>query len=341
MTHDNIDRRGAEKKEDMQRDNVARKGLDSSRPQRRVVDGHTKPCEECGVLDWRTDNSRGEVSCGGCGLVVEENVIDPGIDWTNHENTTDRSRIGAPATHTLADKGLNTTISNSDLTSGAAGRLGMSAKARRDWRRRRVMDERSKTRASRARNLVKANQMVRDKSGLPKSMQEEVCRLYKILSQEGFVTGRSIAGVTAACTYLVARKEGVPRQIPDIAKTFLVDEKELSRMIRHISRKFNMHKISSPSDYFSRFISDLKLPPNISLQVDHLWKVLQPRADLWQGKKPMGVAAALIYKAAAESGHKRTQAEICAVAKVSEVTLRQLNRIIAGLFKGLGEADKN
>ena len=68
MTHDNIDRRGAEKKEDMQRDNVARKGLDSSRPQRRVVDGHTKPCEECGVLDWRTDNSRGEVSCGGCGL---------------------------------------------------------------------------------------------------------------------------------------------------------------------------------------------------------------------------------------------------------------------------------
>ena len=62
---------------------------------------------------------------------------------------------------------------------------------------------------------------------------------------------------------------------------------------------------------------------------------------MWQGKKPMGVAAALIYKAAAESGHKRTQAEICAVAKVSEVTLRQLNRIIAGLFKSLGVADKN
>ena len=101
-----------------------------------------------------------------------------------------------------------------------------------------------------------------------------------------------------------------------------------------------MHKISSPSDYFSRFISDLKLPPNISLQVDHLWKVLQPRADLWQGKTD-GVAAALIYKAAAESGAGEHKSEICAVAKVSEVTLRQLNRIIAGLFKSLGEADKN
>lgn len=341
MTYDDESRTKIEGQNKSQRDNIPRKGIGASRPQRRIVDGHTKPCVECGVLDWSSDNSRGEVSCGSCGLVVEENVIDPGIDWTNHDNTTDRSRIGAPTTHTLADKGLNTSIASSDLTSGAASRLGMSAKARRDWRRRRVMDERSKTRASRARNLVKANQMVRDKSGLPKSMQEEVCRLYRILSHQGFVTGRSIAGVTAACTYLVARNEGVPRQIPDIAETFLVDEKELSRMIRHISRKFNMHKISSPSDYFGRFISDLKLPPRISLQVDHLWATMKPHVDLWQGKKPMGVAAALIYKAAANSGHKRTQAEICKVAKVSEVTLRQLNRAIGNLFDRLGETDKN
>ena len=341
MVHDDETRFQAEQKKNMQRNNVARKGLGSSRPQRRVVDGHTKPCIECGTLDWRNDNSRGEVSCGGCGLVVEENVIDPGIDWTNHDNTTDRSRIGAPMTHTLADKGLNTSIASSDLTSGAASRHGMSAKARRDWRRRRVMDERSKTRASRARNLVKANQMVRDKSGLPKSMQEEVCRLYKILSHQGFVTGRSIAGVTAACTYLVARREGVPRQIPEISQTFQVCEKELSRMIRHISRKFNMHKISSPSDYFSRFISDLQLPPNISLQVDHLWNVLKPHVNLWQGKKPMGVAAALIYKAASQSGHKRTQAEICKVAKVSEVTLRQLNRILNDVLNSEFQGDVN
>ena len=335
MVYDDETWTEARTKNNAQRNNIARKGLGTSRPQRRVVDGHTKPCTECGVLDWMADNNRGEISCGGCGLVVEENVIDPGIDWTNHENSTDRSRIGAPVTHTLADKGLNTSIASSDLTSGAASRLGMSAKARRDWRRRRVMDERSKTRASRARNLVKANQMVRDKSGLPKSMQEEVCRLYRILSYQGFVTGRSIAGVTAACTYLVARKEGVPRQITEISETFQVDEKELSRMIRHISRKFNMHKISTPSDYFGRFISDLKLPPRISLHVDELWETMKPHVDLWQGKKPMGVAAAIIYKAAAQSGHKRTQADICKVANVSEVTLRQINRAIERLFSRL------
>ena len=213
-------------------------------------------------------------------------------------------------------------------------------KARRDWRRRRVIDERSKTRKSRERNLVKANQMIRDRSDLPKSLQEETARLYRRLSGDGFVTGRSIAGVAAACTYLVAREENLPRQIPEIAQSYDITEKELSRLIRQVSRKLNLHKITAPNEYFDKFISDLQLPPNIFTQVNHLWSKIQPHEDIWQGKKPMGVAAALIYKAASESGTSRTQSDICKVANVSEVTLRGLLRIFDGLLAQLGEASK-
>ncbi|MED5308841.1 MAG: transcription initiation factor IIB family protein, partial [Candidatus Thermoplasmatota archaeon] len=205
---------------------------------------------------------------------------------------------------------------------------------------RRVIDERSKTRKSRERNLVKANQMIRDKSNLPKSLQEETARLYRRLSGEGFVTGRSIAGVAAACTYLVAREENLPRQIPEISESYAVTEKELSRLIRQVSRKLNLHKITSPNEYFDKFISDLQLPPNIFTQVNHLWSKIQPHEDIWQGKKPMGVAAALIYKAAAESGNSRTQSDVCKVANVSEVTLRGLLRIFDGLLAQLGEVSK-
>ena len=125
-------------------------------PSRRVVDGHTRPCEECGAVDWQLDDTRGEIICNSCGLVVEENVIDPGAEWTNRDKTEDRSRVGQPLTYTLADKGLNTSIDVRDLNTGSAGRHGISSQARRDWRRRRVIDERSKTRKSRERNLVKA-----------------------------------------------------------------------------------------------------------------------------------------------------------------------------------------
>jgi transcription initiation factor TFIIB len=107
---------------------------------RRTLEGHTRPCVDCGVTDWQMDDSRGEIICNTCGLVVEENVIDPGAEWTNRDRSQDRSRVGQPLTYTLADKGLNTTIDVRDLNSGSAGRHGISSQSRRDWRRRRVVD---------------------------------------------------------------------------------------------------------------------------------------------------------------------------------------------------------
>ena len=311
---------------------TAHRGIGAERPSRRTLDGHTRPCEDCGAVNWNLDISRGEITCEDCGLVAEENVPDPGAEWTNRDNGEDRSRVGRPMTYTLADKGLNTTIDVRDLNTGIASRHGMSSQARRDWRRRRVIDERSKTRKSRERNLVKANQFIRDRSGLPAPLQEEAARLYRRLSGEGFVTGRSIAGVTAACTYLVARQEELPRQIPEIAEAFDITEKDLSRLIRQVSRRLNMHKITGPDEYFDKFISDLGLEPNIRGPLDELWTTIKPHDDVWQGKKPMGVAAALIYKTSNEVGTPRTQSEVCSVANVSEVTLRGLLRLFDGLL---------
>jgi transcription initiation factor TFIIB len=312
---------------------TAHRGIGAERPSRRTLEGHTRPCEDCGAVNWNLDLSRGEITCGDCGLVVEENVPDPGAEWTNRDNGEDRSRVGRPMTYTLADKGLNTTIDVRDLNTGIASRHGMSSQARRDWRRRRVIDERSKTRKSRERNLVKANQFIRDRSGLPAPLQEEAARLYRRLSGEGFVTGRSIAGVTAACTYLVARQEELPRQIPEIAEAFDITEKDLSRLIRQVSRRLNMHKITGPDEYFDKFISDLGLEPSIRTPLDALWSSIKPHDDVWQGKKPMGVAAALIYKASNETDSPRTQSEVCAVANVSEVTLRGLLRLFDDLLE--------
>lgn len=307
-------------------------GLGQERPSRRTVEGHTRPCEECGAVAWTLDTGRGEITCDSCGLVAEENVPDPGAEWTNRDSGDDRSRVGRPMTYTLADKGLNTTIDVRDLNTGIASRHGMSSQARRDWRRRRVIDERSKTRKSRERNLVKANQFIRDRSGLPAPLQEEAARLYRRLSSEGFVTGRSIAGVSAACTYLIARQEQLPRQIPDVAKAFQVTEKDLSRLIRQVSRRLNLHKITAPDEYFDKFISDLGLEPAVRTPLDELWQKIQPHEEVWQGKKPMGVAAALLYKASSQIGNPRTQSEVCSVANVSEVTLRGLLRIIDELL---------
>ena len=104
----------------------SREGFGSERPSRRVVEGHTRPCEDCGDVNWDMDMNRGEITCGTCGLVVEENVPDPGAEWTNRDQGEDRSRVGRPMTYTLADKGLNTTIDVRDLNTGSSSRHGIS-----------------------------------------------------------------------------------------------------------------------------------------------------------------------------------------------------------------------
>ena len=97
----------------------------------RRVEAVEGSCEVCGSTSWDSDDVRGETVCSECGYVASENMIDPGAEWVNHSNGDDRSRVGAPTTLTLSDKGLSTEIRRSDLTSGGAKRHGLSGKALR------------------------------------------------------------------------------------------------------------------------------------------------------------------------------------------------------------------
>lgn len=310
---------------------------------RRMV-GHEGPCTECGAIEWDQDNVRGEVVCRACGLVAEADVIDPGAEWVNHKEGPDRSRVGAPTTLTLADKGLNTSISRGDLTGPRAKMHGIKGKALRDWRRRQVIDDRTKTRSSRSRNLVKAMQFIRDKSDLPKQYREEAAAFYRKAAEKGLVTGRSIQGVAAACVYLAAREASLPRRVEDIAAAFDMEDemkmKELKRTIRLVSRALGLHKVTGPEEYLDKFHSDLGLPPQVLGEANELWDSVKVSLD-WQGKKPSGVAGVLLYKAAQIRGSPRTQADVCKVAGVSEVTLRGLLRLLESIMKAIKEAEFN
>ncbi len=305
---------------------------DSVRPSRnRNTESMAGSCIMCGANSWDSDETRGETTCSECGYVASENMIDPGAEWVNHSNGDDRSRVGAPTTLTLSDKGLSTEIRRSDLTSGAAKRHGLSGKALRDWRRRQRIDQRSKTRDSRSRNLSVAMQFIRDRGELTPQIEQEAASLYRHSVERGLVTGRSIRGVTAACVYIAAREAKIPRKIEDIGEAFdmtsEVEMKELKRTIRLVARNLGTHHITGPEEYFEKFHSDLGLPPAVLGMAREVWD--QVKDDLsWQGKKPSGIAGVVIYYASQNSTSPRTQSEVCSVSGISEVTLRGLLKIL-------------
>ena len=304
----------------------------SARPSRaRNTESMTGSCEVCGGASWDADNIRGETVCSDCGYVASENMIDPGAEWVNHSNGDDRSRVGAPSTLTLSDKGLSTEIRRSDLTMGGARKHGLSGKALRDWRRRQRIDQRSKTRDSRSRNLSVAMQFIRDRGALPPQIEQEAASLYRHSVERGLVTGRSIRGVTAACVYIAAREAKIPRKIEEIGDAFdmisEIEVKELKRTIRLVARNLGTHHITGPDEYFEKFHSDLGLPAYVLGEARETWDGVRDNLS-WQGKKPSGIAGVILYYASQNSTSPRTQSEVCAVSGISEVTLRGLLRIL-------------
>ena len=307
------------------------------RPSRaRRVEAVEGSCEVCGSTSWDSDDVRGETVCSECGYVASENMIDPGAEWVNHSNGDDRSRVGAPTTLTLSDKGLSTEIRRSDLTSGGAKRHGLSGKALRDWRRRQRIDQRSKTRDSRSRNLSVAMQFIRDRGDLTPQIEQEAASLYRHSVERGLVTGRSIRGVTAACVYIAAREAKLPRKIEDIGEAFdMVSEveiKELKRTIRLVARNLGTHHITGPEEYFEKFHSDLGLPPSVLGDARGIWSEIKDNLA-WQGKKPSGIAGVILYFASQRSSSTRTQSEVCKVSGISEVTLRGLLKILSSMIE--------
>ena len=324
--------------------NSRKSPVGAGRPSQRRTVGQTTPCKECGATEWNEDEIRGETFCVPCGNVAEENAIDLGAEWTNYSDGTDRSRVGAPSRESLSDKGLNTNISRSDISGAGARRHGIKGSDAKHWRRRLLIDERSKNRSSRARNLTKAMQFIRDRGKLPPALVEEAARLYRSAAEQGIVTGRSIRGVSAACVYLAARQAKLPRTIEEIAESFdMTGEmglKELKRTIRLAARCLNAHHVTGPGEYLDKFHSDLGLPAPVLGEANYLWGRVGESME-WQGKKPSGVAGVMLYKAAQNRGHPRTQSEVCEVVGVSEVTLRGLLRILEALLAQLGEAPSN
>jgi len=73
----------------------------------------TLECPECGSDEIVTDADQGELVCDDCGLVLDEQQIDRGPEWRafNHSERQSKSRVGAPITETMHDRGLTTTPS--------------------------------------------------------------------------------------------------------------------------------------------------------------------------------------------------------------------------------------
>ena len=269
-------------------------------------------------------SDRGELVCNDCGLVVEEGNIDPGPEWRafNHSERQEKSRVGAPTTKTMHDKGLTTQIDWKDQD--AYGR-SISSKKRSQMHRLRKWQERIRTKDAGERNLQFAlSEIDRMASalGVPRSVREVASVIYRRALDEDLIRGRSIEGVATAALYAACRKEGIPRSLEEIADVSRVDRKEIGRTYRYVSQELSLEmEPVDPKKYVPRFVSELDLGEEVQTKANEIIDVTAEKG-LLSGKSPTGYAAAAIYAASLLCNEKKTQREVADVAQVTEVTIR-------------------
>ncbi len=292
---------------------------------------YTENCPECSSTSVSRDYERAEIICNGCGLVIDEKIIDGGPEWRafDHEQRVKRSRTGAPMTYTIHDKGLSTVI---DWRNKDSYGKDIPARKRAQIYRLRKWQQRIRVSNATERNLAFALtelDKVASRLSLPKGIREQAAIVYRKAVEKGLIRGRSIEGVSAAALYAACRMCSIPRTLDEVADAAKLNRKEIGRTYRFVARELDINlNPTTPIEYVPRFGSELRLSGKTQAKAIEVLKLAMEK-ELTSGRGPTGVAAAAIYIASVLLGERRTQREVADVAGVTEVTIRNRYKELA------------
>jgi len=292
---------------------------------------YVEECPECRSKSLTRDYERAEIVCNDCGLVIDEKIMDLGPEWRafDFEQRVKRSRVGAPMTYTIHDKGLSTVI---DWRNKDSYGKDIAPRKRAQIYRLRKWQQRIRVSNATERNLAVALtelDRVASKLTLPKNVRETASVVYRRAVEKGLIRGRSIEGVAAASLYAACRQCKVPRTLDEIADSAKLNRKEIGRTYRFVARELNINlNPTTPIDYVPRFGSELKLSGEVQSKAIEILKKAMDQ-ELTSGRGPTGVSAAAIYIASVLLGDRRTQREVADVAGVTEVTIRNRYKELA------------
>ena len=284
-------------------------------------------CPYCGSTRLVYDAERAEIKCADCGAVIEEHIVDLGPEWRafDEEQRERRTRVGAPATLTIHDKGLSTDIDwrNKDATGKPLDLQGRTRAQRlRVWQRRirvSTSNDRSLTMV-----LTEIDRIV-SVLDLPRDVNETAARICRLAMKNHIAKGRSIESMAAACVYAACRINRIPRTLDEISSVSRASKKEVGRSYRILAKTVltQICKVppASPIDYIPRLVSQLGLPGEVQTRAVEILNIAM-QLGITSGKGPTGLAAAAVYLACVLLNYKKTQREIAQAAGVTEVTVR-------------------
>jgi transcription initiation factor TFIIB len=288
--------------------------------------------DTCKTYPVVTDSDRGEIFCGGCGLVLVQNLDDTLNEnrGFSSEDFMKNARTGPATSLTMFDRGLSTVIGTNKDSSGN----NLSRKTRFEFNRLRIWDQRSKSRTTSS--LSKAFTLLhgmKTKLGIPNNVVENAAYIYRKVVNQKLTRGRTMASLISASLYAACRQNGIPRTLDDVAHAGNVERRILSRDLRTIITKLNMNLTQYDT---ASFIVKISNNMNLSEKTKRdAFGILKRCEDekITAGKHPVAQAAASLYIACIINGEKVSQKKFSIESGVSDVTIRNRSNLIKSTLK--------
>lgn len=294
-------------------------------------------CSECNGQIIH-DDEHGEKICADCGLVLDEDAIDHGPEWRafDSKERNKKSRVGAPTTNLMHDKGLSTTISWQNRDGYGHS---LTEQKRVKLQRLRRWDERFRTKDAHDRNLKQAfNEIQRMASALdlPDPVQETAAILYRRAVNDDLLSGRSIESMATASLYAAARDHDTPRTLVEFAAVSRVEKLRIQRAYWYLSRELGLQiEPADPLQYIPQFASALDVSDEATRRARELLTTAKAQ-NVHSGRKPAGLAAGALYAATHLTNEQMTQMTVSEVTHISRMTIRARYQELLEIYGGEG-----
>jgi transcription initiation factor TFIIB len=257
-------------------------------------------------------------------MVLKDKIVETGPEWRHfsEDGKESRSRTGIPTSIAQHDMGLATVIGASNRD--ASGR-SLPGPMKSTVERLRTWDRRSQVHESTDRNLRQAFselQRLSDKLVVSEAVTERAAYFYRKALERKLVRGRSISSIIGASLYAACRDGQIPRTLKDVAAVSDVKKKDLARSYRLLYREMDLRMpVADPARCISGIASRARMTEKTQRRAREILRMAQA-ARISAGKDPMGLAASALYVACTLEGEQKTQKDVAAAARVTEVTIR-------------------
>lgn len=293
-------------------------------------------CPECSSTDIVEDWSQGNAVCRGCGLVVQERLLDLSSEWRTFasEEGDDPNRVGGPV-NPLMESGVGTDIGA--VAKGAAG--GRSMFGLKAVQNRNAVSNADKAMKDVIQQIDHWCQRLHLQRGVS-NRSKELFKRYQdhiTLGDDGVTRKRALRKeeinvITASSLFIACRNEKGARSYKEICGITMVSKRDIGQMVKRIEVALPDAKTShqrSAEDFVTRFCNALNLPRSMINITDRVARLAREQDNVY-GKTYVTIAAATIFLVCqlSDESCRRTEKEISAVSGVAEVTIRSTYRLI-------------